>query len=187
MKTHNHHYIRVIAVITVVYFLFFTSKSWMPVDREIRNENYDTVFDMDCWKVKINNAVYDKDNKTMSFDMYEYTSAKDKNDIDFTIYLGRLSSTKKPLEYTLKTIEPPQNSTDKANVISYKIVAENVPNNYWYVSVNMNCIPRYSTSTSTTDSKTDIFGFQNTIEKSKPNPVQKKVQLDYRKAIKNEE
>lgn len=177
-------YIATTLFIVLGLTFFLTSKAWMPSDKEYRKQNYDTLFEFQDWEVRIQNAQYNQEEKTMTFTLLERTKKTGKKSPEFSLYSGQKSDTKTELSYE------EQDTTDSLNiayddeifydykqVYSYEVTVFDVPKDYWYISVNfMNVEIKESSS-----DNSDIFRSQSEAE-AEEIVTEKLVQIDYRLA-----
>lgn len=181
MKTQNKKYYFILIGILLFFGVFLTSKAWMPDDRSLRNQNYNQVVTINDWEVKISDAKYDAASKAMTFQLYERTTRDSQTEPDISYYLGKKSTSKKPLECSVEPVEL-QNTDNRAKVLEgYMVTVNNVPKDYWYVSVNLECD---TGSQQQLTKSTDVFGQQNTgsVNDTAPKKLTAVVQIDYRKA-----
>lgn len=181
MKTQNKKYYFILIGILLFFGVFLTSKTWMPDDRSLRVQNYNQVVTINDWEVKVSDAKYDAATKTMTFQLYERTTREGQNEPAISYYLGKKSTSKKPLESSAEPVEL-QNTDNGAKALEgYAVTIHNVPKDYWYVSVNLEC--ESNTAQQITDS-TDVFGQPNTgsVNNTTPKKRTAVVQIDYRKA-----
>lgn len=186
MRTKNQTYIFVILLILAVVAFFFTSPYWITGEREMRESNYNKVFEIASWKCKINNAFYDEKTQTMTFDLYMLSTENIIPKLpDISLYNGRKNAEKTPLEFTMQRDRnldrsdlPQYDDLDTVSVYLNHVTVKNVPKDYWYVSVNFETV---TTTQRTQTARTDIFGQTEPTETIiEEKTWEKSVQIDYR-------
>ena len=178
MKSGNTKYVLILSGLVLFFGVFFTSKSWMPDDRDIRAKSYDEIVTLNTWQIKVTNASYDRETKAMTFDLFRRAAKEGLNVPEMKLYNGKKSTAKKPLKYVVTQKEIAESDQGAVVLEGLTVKVFNVPKNYWYVSVNLECEGNQEVQTASTD----IFGQPVTEVSIAPTIVQTSVQIDFRKA-----
>ncbi len=189
MRSKNRLYVVIAVLIVSLAVFFFSSPYWIIETKENRTQNYNTVFELERWKLKISNASYESSTRRFSCELLMLTLADPAPELPtITAYNGRVSTAKKPLQYVMEETEidtamlPEEHRyTDTVMLRKFNITIENVSKDYWYVSLNFKyTIPSAANETL----RTDVFGQTlPTATQAKERVTEKVVQIDNRELL----
>lgn len=194
MRTKNKIYIAITLLFVMVFGFFFSSPYWMPNSKDDRKENYDLLFKLEDWEIRVRDAVYNENTQILKFTVLRRTRNDKAKRPDFDLYNGRKSGSKTPLKFTEKDISDSlkisfedMEYAEYTEISAHEITVKNVPPDYWYVSVNFVYVKETeveSSSSAEPEQPEDIFEENTAPEEPEvtKKEFEKAVQIDYRVA-----
>ena len=169
MKSKNRTYVAVLLVMLIGFTFFFSTKFWLPDDRTKENNNYDEVINVGEWMLKVTDAKYDPETKTLQCSVYQKTMSANTMPYKIAVY-NQDSNSGDSLKYLLVAQQ------NNPNLCLLEI--KNVPAGYYYLTV---MITTSDNSNTTSTAVLDEFGQpQKSSESSVSTVEKKKVMIDYR-------
>lgn len=169
MKSKNHIYVAVLAVMVIGFTFFFSTKLWLPDDRIKQNSNYNAVLTVGNWMIKITDAKYDPATKILRCTVYQKTITSDSPPYKLAVY-NEDSDDGNVLKSTLQE----QKNQPNTRLLEIK----NVPADFYYLTVVI------SASTSSGSASTAVLDEFGQPESSSVSSVisedKRKVMIDYR-------
>lgn len=174
MKSSNRTYVILLTVLVAGVLFFFSTTMWMPDDRIKEKDNYGETITVGTWLLRVDNAKYDKDSKTMTCRLLQRGTLDNPKPYQVTAYLG-YSGDKKVLPCT---IEKKENDPE---MVSVKI--KNVPPDYYYISLAISARSDFSTAAANPTDEFESAASSSSASSAAVGDMQTKtVKIDYRTA-----
>lgn len=178
MKSSGKFYLRLLIVIVAGFVFFFSTKLWLPDDRDKQSIYYNEVLQEGDWMVRFQDAEYDPASQKMRVEILQKALYSDPQNYKLKVYKGNVQA-KVALPFEL------EQEQDNPNVCWLEI--SKIPKDYYYISIVFTTQSQeYPADTSSSaDSQSgvtdnDIFASGATTTSAVSTDT-KTIKIDYRK------